>query len=112
MLVALYEEPEKPANALDFIKQYLGAPTSGDVETMKAEKDEMLAKQKELEKALAVRKRPICWNAWTLGWLYTGNLLSRRAFLCANRVVSWNVQEVQAELDALKNGGAPAEGGE
>jgi hypothetical protein len=79
---------------------------------MKAEKDEMLAKQKELEKALAVRKRPICWNAWTLGWLYTGNLLSRRAFLCANRVVSWNVQEVQAELDALKNGGAPAEGGE
>jgi hypothetical protein len=30
---------------------------------MKAEKDEMLAKQKELEKALAVRKRPICRNA-------------------------------------------------
>mmetsp|Transcript_25395 Transcript_25395/g.58324 ORF Transcript_25395/g.58324 Transcript_25395/m.58324 type:complete len:124 (+) Transcript_25395:131-502(+) len=55
VLVALYEEPEKPANALDFIKQYLGAPTSGDVETMKAEKDEMLAKTKELEKALAVR---------------------------------------------------------
>ena len=27
VLVALYEEPEKPANALDFIKQYLGAPT-------------------------------------------------------------------------------------
>ena len=31
VLVALYEEPEKPANALDFIKQYLGAPTGSEV---------------------------------------------------------------------------------
>jgi hypothetical protein len=54
VLVALYEEPEKPANALDFIKQYLGAPTSGDVETMKAEKDELMKKCEELEKNLKV----------------------------------------------------------
>merc|ERR1712216_849589 len=52
VLVALYEEPEKPANALYFIKQYLGAPTSGDVETMKAEKDELMKKCEELEKNL------------------------------------------------------------
>ncbi|EKX32829.1 hypothetical protein GUITHDRAFT_98493 [Guillardia theta CCMP2712] len=54
VLVALYEEPEKPANALDFIKQYLGAPTSGDVETMKAEKDEMVKKNEELTRQLEV----------------------------------------------------------
>lgn len=60
MLVALYEEPEKPSNALDFIKQYLGAPTSGDVETMKAEKDEMLKKNEELTKELEVNLNTNC----------------------------------------------------
>ena len=54
VLVALYEEPEKPANALDFIKQYLGAPTSGDVETMRAEKEELVKKNDELSKQLEV----------------------------------------------------------
>ena len=65
MLVALYEEPEKPANALDFIKQvhlslcsscnvnrqslflsnsssqFLGAPTSGEVEKMTSESEDL-----------------------------------------------------------------------
>jgi len=59
VLVALYEEPEKPANALDFIKQYLGAPTSGDVETMKAEKDELVKKNEELTKNLEVQCAPL-----------------------------------------------------
>merc|ERR1711975_198898 len=36
VLVGLYEEPEKPANALDFIKMTLGAPTGVDVEALKA----------------------------------------------------------------------------
>lgn len=27
VLVGLYEEPERPANAIDYIKKYLGAPT-------------------------------------------------------------------------------------
>jgi hypothetical protein len=54
VLVALYEEPEKPSNALDFIKQYLGAPTSGDVEAMKAEKDELVKKVDDLSKQLQV----------------------------------------------------------
>ncbi|CAK9117561.1 unnamed protein product [Durusdinium trenchii] len=32
VLVGLYEEPERPANAIDYIKKYLGAPTGVDVE--------------------------------------------------------------------------------
>jgi hypothetical protein len=67
VLVALYEEPEKPANALDFIKQYLGAPTSGDVETMKAEKDELVKKNEELEKNLEV-SRPLPLPPLVCGW--------------------------------------------
>ena len=36
VLVGLYEEPEKPGNALDFIKQYLGASVGVDVEGLRA----------------------------------------------------------------------------
>ena len=36
VLVGLYEEPEKPGNAIDFIKKYLDAPSDVDVEAMKA----------------------------------------------------------------------------
>jgi hypothetical protein len=71
VLVALYEEPEKPANALDFIKQvriasysaappalvsqltlsqFLGAPTSGEVEKMTSESED-LKKQARLTPA-------------------------------------------------------------
>jgi hypothetical protein len=32
VLVGLYEEPERPANAVDYIKRYMGAPTGVDVE--------------------------------------------------------------------------------
>jgi hypothetical protein len=37
VLVGLYEEPEKPNNALDFLKQHLGAdtPETADVEVLK-----------------------------------------------------------------------------
>ena len=37
VLVGLYEEPERPANAVDYIKRYLGAPAGVDVEALKAE---------------------------------------------------------------------------
>lgn len=53
MLVALYEEPEKPANAIDFIKSQLGAPSGTDVEAMKAENESLKSKIDDLEKQLA-----------------------------------------------------------
>jgi len=39
ILVGLYEEPEKPNNAIDFLKQHLGAdaPQTADVEALKLE---------------------------------------------------------------------------
>lgn len=53
MLVALYEEPEKPANAIEFIKMTLGAPTGTDVDALKAENEALKVKTAELEAQLA-----------------------------------------------------------
>jgi hypothetical protein len=34
VLVGLYEEPEKPHNAVDFIKKCLGAPSDTDIDVL------------------------------------------------------------------------------
>ena len=41
VLVGLYEEPEKPSNAVDFIKKSLGAPNETDIDHLKAENEEL-----------------------------------------------------------------------
>mmetsp|Transcript_37719 Transcript_37719/g.118071 ORF Transcript_37719/g.118071 Transcript_37719/m.118071 type:complete len:96 (-) Transcript_37719:293-580(-) len=41
VLVGLYEEPERPPNAVDYIKRYMGAPTGVDIEAIRAENDEL-----------------------------------------------------------------------
>eukprot|EP00900_Chrysochromulina_parva_P000725 jgi/Chrpa1/10653/Chrysochromulina_OHIO_Genome00015071-RA len=53
VLVGLYEEPEKPANAIDFIKMTLGAPSGVDVEALKAENEQLKSKCDDLEAKLA-----------------------------------------------------------
>ena len=52
MLVGLYEEPEKPGNAIDFIKKCLGAPSDTDVEELRAENEELKRKKGELERQI------------------------------------------------------------
>lgn len=37
VLVGLYEEPDKPNNAIDFVKKYLGSPADLDVDKLKVE---------------------------------------------------------------------------
>ena len=41
VLVGLYEEPEKPGNAVEFIKKCLGAPSDTDVELLKADNERL-----------------------------------------------------------------------
>lgn len=53
VLVGLYEEPERPANAIDYIKKYLGAPTGVDVEELRADNDELRRQNAELEAKVA-----------------------------------------------------------
>ena len=52
MLVGLYEEPERPTNAVDYIKRYMGAPTGVDVEALKAENIQLKGENEQLKKAI------------------------------------------------------------
>ena len=50
VLVGLYEEPDRPQNALDYIKRYLGAPVGVDVDGLKRENEELKKKVDQLQK--------------------------------------------------------------
>ncbi|KAH9525023.1 hypothetical protein Btru_000129 [Bulinus truncatus] len=51
VLVVLYEEPEKPNNALDFLKQHLNVtgPDTADIEALKLEISELRQKCEQLQ---------------------------------------------------------------
>ena len=53
VLVGLYEEPEKPGNAIEFIKKCLGAPSDSDVETLKSDNEKLKQEKSELEQKIA-----------------------------------------------------------
>ncbi|XP_022790344.1 C-Myc-binding protein-like [Stylophora pistillata] len=50
VLVNLYEEPEKPANALDFMKEHLhgGPPETADIQALKNEVSDLKQKVEQL----------------------------------------------------------------
>lgn len=48
VLVSLYEEPDKPKQALDYMKEALGGPTPADYEAVVAERDSL---KRQLEEA-------------------------------------------------------------
>ena len=52
VLVGLYEEPDKPNNAIDFIKKTLGAPSDTDVEQIKQENEDLKRQLSEMEKKI------------------------------------------------------------
>ena len=59
VLVGLYEEPEKPQNAVDFIKRSLGAPQESDVDQLKAENEELKRNVIELQKRVDALQREL-----------------------------------------------------
>jgi len=56
VLVGLYELPEKPANAIDFIKEYLGAPVQEDTERLKRLVEEQTIQLKLKDEEIASLK--------------------------------------------------------
>ena len=57
VLVGLYEEPERPPNAVDYIKRYIGAPQNVDVESLKRENEQLKAQMDKLSKQMEEFKR-------------------------------------------------------
>ncbi|XP_064404753.1 c-Myc-binding protein homolog [Halichondria panicea] len=55
VLVGLYEEPDKPSDALDFVKHHLhGGPLESiDAEALKKENEELQQRNRELEEQVA-----------------------------------------------------------
>ena len=49
VLVGLYEEPERPPNAVDYVKKYLGAPIGVDIDALRAENDRLKNENKTLQ---------------------------------------------------------------
>jgi cell division protein FtsB len=49
----LYEEPERPPNAVDYIKRYMGAPTGVDVDAMRSELESLKAENGQLKQTVA-----------------------------------------------------------
>lgn len=56
MLVGLYEEPERPTQALDYVKRYLGAPSGVDVQGLQEENAKLKQQIQELEHQLRGEK--------------------------------------------------------
>ncbi len=59
VLVGLYEEPEKPQNAIEFIKKCLGAPSDIDVDSLKAANEQLRQEKAELEKRVEALQREL-----------------------------------------------------
>lgn len=53
----MYEEPERPAHALDYVRRYLGAPTAVDVEGLKRENEDLKRQVDKLKKQLEISKK-------------------------------------------------------
>lgn len=56
VLVGLYEEPERPQNAVDFVRRYLGAPQNVDVEGLKRENEQLRQELDKLRKGGSNKK--------------------------------------------------------
>ncbi|CAJ1953296.1 unnamed protein product [Cylindrotheca closterium] len=56
VLVGLYEEPERPQNAVDYVRRYLGAPQNVDVEGLKRDNEQLRQELDKLRKGGSNKK--------------------------------------------------------
>ena len=52
VLVGLYEESERPLNAVDYVKRYMGASAAGDTEALKRENEELKQQLEDMQKQI------------------------------------------------------------
>ena len=53
-LVGLYEEPERPPNAVDYVKRVMGAAVGIDVDALKAENEQLKAQVAALQEKVTM----------------------------------------------------------
>ena len=56
VLVGLYEEPERPPNAVEWVKKVLGAPVGVDVDALRADNERLKAMVASLQEQLEAAK--------------------------------------------------------
>ncbi|KAL8274819.1 hypothetical protein Esti_001294 [Eimeria stiedai] len=59
VLVGLYEAPERPLNALDYIKRHLGVPTGVEVDALRSEVQNLTKENAALKERLKVLQAEI-----------------------------------------------------
>ncbi len=59
VLVGLYEEPDKPTNAIEFIKKYLNSPLDVDVDKLSIEYDKLKHENEQLKAKIEDLKREV-----------------------------------------------------
>lgn len=63
VMVSLYEEPDRPSNAIEYIRKYLGTNAGGggssEYDLMKKENEELKKKMKELETQIGDLRREL-----------------------------------------------------
>lgn len=51
-----YAEPERPKNAIDYVKKFLGAPTSVDIDGLRRENEELKRQLETVRKQSGTRE--------------------------------------------------------
>ena len=50
VLVGLYEEADKPSQAIEYVKKHLGSPTGIDIDDIKTENEELKKRNADLQR--------------------------------------------------------------
>ena len=58
-MVGLYEEPERPNSAVEYMKKYIGAPSGIDIDALRTENERLKAEVATLQRQLAEAQRAL-----------------------------------------------------
>lgn len=95
VLVGLYEEPERPANAVDYIKRYMGAPAGVDVESLRVEVEQLRAENAKLQNLNKELGNKVSHTFHFYLYSSSNILLNSSPFLCIGKWLSVKLHIVQ-----------------
>jgi hypothetical protein len=79
VLVGLYEEPDRPQHAVEYIKRYIGAPANVDVEGLKRENEQLKAELEQLKRKHGISGTSASSSSATTNNTNTNNTASKGA---------------------------------